>query len=105
VIDLFNTSLSIKINYSLSMVKILQEIAFFLCQGGQRAPEIMINTLLNVDKKYSKKKINKTKRKKWRKMKKAAKKSNECLDRKVRTQKKRNDSGISGAVRTHDVTK
>ena len=38
------------------MVKILQEIAFFLCEGGQRAPEIMINMLLNVDKKYSKKK-------------------------------------------------
>ena len=53
---------------------------FFLYQGRQRAPEIMVNMLLNRDKKYNKKKRNKTKRKKWRKTKKAAKKSNERLD-------------------------
>lgn len=78
---------------------------FFLYQGRQRAPEIMVNMLLNGDKKYNKKKRNKTKRKKWRKMKKAAKKSNERLDRKARAKKKINDNDVSGTVGTHDVTK
>ena len=52
--------------------------------------------LLNGDKKYNKTKRNKIKRKKQRKMKKAVKKSNECLDKKARAKKKRNDSGVSG---------
>jgi len=78
---------------------------FFLYQGRQKAPEIMVNMLLNEDKKYNKKKRNKTKRKKWRKMKKAAKKSNERLDRKARAKKKINDNDVSGTVGTHDVTK
>ncbi|KAG2203207.1 hypothetical protein INT46_008991 [Mucor plumbeus] len=78
---------------------------FFLYQGRQRAPEIMVNMLLNGDKKYNKKKRNKTKRKKWRKMKKAAKKSNERLDRKARAKKKINDNDASGTVGIHDVTK
>ncbi|KAG2197190.1 hypothetical protein INT46_003352 [Mucor plumbeus] len=65
----------------------------------------MVNMLLNGDKKYNKKKRNKTKQKKWRKMKKAAKKSNERLDRKARAKKKINDNDVSGTVGTHDFTK
>ncbi|KAG2202343.1 hypothetical protein INT46_004668 [Mucor plumbeus] len=65
MIDLSNISLSIKINYSLSM----------------------------------------TKRKKWRKIKKAAKKSNERLDRKARAKKKINDNDVSSTVGAHDITK
>ena len=89
------------------MVNILQKIAFYIYiyQGRQRAPEIMVNMLLNGDKKYNKKKRNKMKRKKWRKMKKAAKKSNKRLDRKARTKKKRNDNDVSSTVGAHDVSK
>jgi hypothetical protein len=38
-------------------------------------------------------------------MKKAAKKSNERLDRKVRAKKKRTDSDVYGAIGAHNVTK
>ncbi|KAG2202266.1 hypothetical protein INT46_009992, partial [Mucor plumbeus] len=73
--------------------------------GRQRAPEVIVNMLFNGDKKRNKKKINKTKRSKWRKMKKAAKKRNELLDRKARAKKKRNDNSISSTVKAHDITK
>jgi hypothetical protein len=38
-------------------------------------------------------------------MKKATKRSNECLDRKARAKKKRNDNDDSGTAGIHDVTK